>query len=184
MSETDTPNPKPSASAAKKNTKTLWIVVAVVAVLVAIPAILFTIGAGIVGHKVINGVKVSNDGKSATIQTKNGDEISTGGSQSLPKDFPSSVATYQGTIINSSRLTMEGKVNWSVVIETKDDPTKVSDALTKSFASNGWTASLDNKTGDGGLIAAENGSFHVQVIYTVKDGKTSISYVVVPVTAQ
>lgn len=186
----DTPAAAPAATAAKSGSnKTVFIVVGVVAAVVLIPIILLTIGASIIGHKITNGVKVtsSGDGKSATIKTANGDEISTGGaSKTLPKDFPSSVSVYNGTIVTSARLTIDGKVTWSVVIETKDDVAKVGDALSQSFSTNGWTADLDNKTSDGGLIAANNTSaaLHVQVLWTVKSGKTSISYTVVPTPAQ
>ena len=193
MSEPSKPNQgseKPAAPVAvaptanqKNNTKTILIVVGVLVVIfVIIPTILVSVGAGIIGHKVINGVKVSNNGTTTTIQTKNGDQITAGTSQSLPKDFPTSVPVYKGTITSSSHLTIDGKATWSVIVETKDDPSKVSDALSQSFSSNGWTASLDNKTTDGGLIAAENGQLHTQVLYSTKDGKTTISYTVVPVT--
>ncbi len=185
----EAPDATPAAAAPvkkKDSSKTIFIVVGVVVlVFVVLPIIFFTVVAGIIGHKVAENVQVSGDGKSATIKTKNGDEITTGGaSQTLPKDWPTSVTTYNGTIINATRLTIEGKVTYSAVIETKDDPATVAAALSKSFSTNGWTTSLDNKTSDGGLISAENGTYHVQILYTVKDGKTSISYTVVPMAAQ
>jgi hypothetical protein len=172
-------------AAKKDNTKTIVIVVGVlVLIFVVIPIILFIVLAGVVGHKIVGGVKVSNDGKTATIKTANGDQISTG-SQTLPKDWPTSVPVYKGTLVNSSRLTIDGKITYSAVVETKDSSTTVGTTLSNDFSTNGWMAALDNKTSDGGLIASDNttASLHTQVVYVTKDGKTTISYNVVPATA-
>jgi hypothetical protein len=177
----DTPAeaPKPKTSSKKDNKKMYMIIGGVVAVLLVLGVL-----SRVMNRTATNGVGLTTNGNgSATLKTANGDEISTG-TQSLPKDFPGNVPTYPGTIVQGTRLTTDGKVGWSVVIETKDDAAKVTDSLTKSFSSNGWTTSVDNKTADGGLLAAENGNLHVQATTVTQNGKTTISYVVVTIPQQ
>jgi hypothetical protein len=172
--------PAAAAAAAKKSNKTLYIVIGVVVVIfVIIPAILFAAGVAFVGSKVNEaGVKINGNNGTVTVKGKNGDEITAGNTQTLPKDFPSQVPVYKGTIVSSSKLTTDGKTGWTVAITTGDNFTKVSDALTQSFSTNGWTASMDNKSADGGLIAAQNGTLRANLYYSTKDGKTSIVYTV------
>lgn len=181
-SKTDTKtNPTTKAPSSHK---TLFIILGVVILIfVILPGILFVSGVAFVRHRLgESGIKVNNTTKSVTIKGSNGDEITAGSSKTLPKDFPSSVTIYKGTLLSSGRLTIEGRVNWSASVETTDNSETVSKNLTETFSSNGWTTDLNNQTTEGGVINAHNDQFTVNVYYGGKDGKTQMTYTVMPVT--
>jgi len=190
MTETKPVKPEvtePAAAAAPatpvhtSNKKVFIIIGSLVAVFILIPMIVFIVGLLFVGKNLKdNGVSVNtNSGsESVSIKDKNGNEFSAGGSQTLPKDFPKDFPVYKGDIASSGRLTTDGKTGWTVSVQTNDDLTKVSESLTGSFSSNGWTTSMDNINSQGGLIVASNGTLRSSVFYSTKDGKTTILYTV------
>lgn len=180
-------NPDPTtapeaASTSKSSHKTALIIVGVVvAIFVLIPAIALTIGGVFVGKKIAdNGVKIDGDNKSVTIKDKDGNEFSAGESQELPKDFPSEVKVYSGQIVSAGRSVVEGKTAWTVAVKTSDSATKVGESLTEQYSNNGWTASMNNTSGTGGLLIATNGKYGVSAFYSSEDGQTAIVYTVTP----
>src|SRR5690606_36891243 len=130
VAPTPTESPQPAHTC---NKKVFIIVTTVVVVFIVIPGLLFAGGALFVGKKLKdNGVNVNTDSGSVTVKDKNGHEFSAGGSQTMPKDFPSEVTVYKGNIVSSGRITNDGKTGWTVTISTPDDTNKVGDSLNKT----------------------------------------------------
>jgi hypothetical protein len=177
----------PAAAATnKKNTKTVLIVVAIVVfIFIILPAILFTVGALVIGKKLAdNGVSVDSSSKSVTVKDKNGNQFSAGGTQQLPADFPSNVPVYSKNVVASGRTTIDGKTAWTVSVQTNDSPATITNNLKNAFSNNGWSISNQSTTNDGGYITASNGTHNVNIFYGTDNGKTTLLYTVSAVTTE
>lgn len=176
--------PTSAAPVKKKSHLGLWIGLGIGAfvLLFVVPAVMFVVGVSMFGTRLgkavnVNGTSVDGSGK-VSVQDKNGNSFSAGGNQTLPKDLPSSVVIYKGSILSSGRLTTDGKTGWSVVVATNDSLDTVGSSLSNSYSSNGWSTVMDNKSSDGGLLVAKNGNLQANIYYSTKDGKTNIVYTV------
>ncbi|MEO5627786.1 MAG: hypothetical protein ABIQ89_02760 [Candidatus Saccharimonadales bacterium] len=177
--ETPTP-PAPAVASTSSSHKTALIIVGVVvAVFIVLPLIGLAVGGVFIGKSLKdNNVKVNSGDSSVSVSDKNGNEFSAGGSQTLPSDFPSGVPLYKGDIVTTGKVNSDGKTVWSVSISTSDSSAQVHDAMTQSYTSDGWEASINNSGEGSGLLAAKKNDMQVSAYYASKDGKTVIVYTV------
>ena len=101
------------------------------------------------------GVNVNGNG-SVSVQGKNGDSLSIGGSVKIPDGFPSNVPIYKPSDAITALKTNEG---YNVTLATDDDPQKVLDFYTAQLPAKGWQNNNSDVTlGIGNAISYSQGN--------------------------
>jgi hypothetical protein len=123
------------------------------AVLIA-AAVLPAAGCQMVAQKAVEtatGVKVDNNGKTATIQTDKGKvEVSSEKGGSVPDGFPADFPLYKGTISQKTKMDTTDAIAYSVMIETGDPVADVIAWYKKEFPKAGWPTSAFMENSSGG----------------------------------
>lgn len=101
------------------------------------------------------GVNVNGNG-SVSVQGKNGDSLSVGGSVKIPDGFPSNVPIYKPSDAIAALKTSDG---YNVTLATNDDPQKVLDFYTAQLPAKGWQNNNSDVTlGIGNAISYTQGN--------------------------
>ena len=116
-------------------------------------------------------VDISRDGDKTAVETEQGK--ATAGKSEVPNSFPSDISIYKGATVTES---VESELGISIILETKDSVTKVTDFYKADLAKNGWKITETTTVSGSFALTTEGGSKKVVVVVAPgKEGKTNIS---------
>lgn len=127
------------------------------------------------------GNKVDIKDEGVTIEGEDGSTTSISQSGEVPKDWPSDVPVYEGTIKASASGAQSGAGDQGYVISlvTPDTPADVVAWYAKELTAEGWTKESEASVPDGAVYAAKKGARAVNVIAagggTDPDGATTVT---------
>jgi hypothetical protein len=151
------------------------LVVAVVFMLTGCQAIVENATKGAIENA--TGVKVDNNGDSATITGSDGTVTTVGGTE-LPEGLPSDFSVYEGKILTSGKTTGADGTSFSFSMETPDAAQTVSDWYKNELESAGWTVeSTFQEIAAGtstGMLTAKKGTSEANITVGENGGKTTI----------
>jgi len=110
---------------------------------------------------------------SLRIQTEEGEMTMTSGdSVKLPTDFPRDVFLYKGADLNTS---MELPQGFNLMFQTKDDPSKVSEAYLTEMEEEGWSKEMSMDMGGSKMMVFKKDERMVNVTITSDEEVTQIA---------
>ena len=110
---------------------------------------------------------------SLRIQTEEGEMTMTAGdSVKLPTDFPKDVFLYKGADLNTA---MELPQGFNLMFQTKDDPSKVSEAYLTEMEEEGWAKEMSMDMGGSKMMVFKKDERMVNVTITSDEEVTQIA---------
>lgn len=110
------------------------------------------------------GGKVNANGNKITVKGQNGGQVTFGGSQTLPADFPKDVPIYPNArIIASASANAGGKPAWEVTYLAPDAPQAVISWYAAQMKSNGWKSTAALGEGQGSVMNAQKANSALSV---------------------
>lgn len=110
---------------------------------------------------------------SLRIQTEEGEMTMTSGdSVKLPADFPKDVFLYKGADLNTAMELPEG---FNLMFQTKDDPSKVSEAYLAEMEAKGWSKEMSMDMGGHKMMVFKKDERIVNVSIASQEEMTQIA---------
>jgi hypothetical protein len=110
------------------------------------------------------------------IQTEEGEMTMTAGdSVKLPDGFPKDVFLYKGAVLNTA---MELPQGFNLMLQTKDDPSKISETYLTEMEAKGWSKEMSMDMGGRKMLAFQKDERIANVSIASHDEMTQIALTV------
>ena len=121
--------------------------------------------------------EVDIEKNSLRIQTEEGEMTMTAGdSAKLPADFPKDVFLYKGADLSTA---MEHPEGFNLMFQTKDDPSKISEAYLTEMEAKGWSKEMTMDMGGRKMMVFKKDERMANVSIASDEGTTQITLTVV-----
>jgi hypothetical protein len=100
------------------------------------------------------------------------------GGTALPEAVPEDVPGYPGAEVTEIGESAEGGL--LVSFSTPDDPTKVSEHLSKAFSEQGWSTEGTDAGAEGNVLSADKEGRSATLFITEQEGETRVDLFLVP----